>query len=85
MKQLTFGNLLKFINELKKEGMPLEEIYKLPIYIGNDDELNGIHCAWYTNLVDSNDTENEDNEYIVEMINERRGNIELDGKALLIS
>lgn len=85
MKQLTFGNVLKFINELKKEGIPLEEIYKLPIYIGNDDELNGIHCAWYTNIVDSNDTEDEDNEYIVEMINEDRCNIKLEGKALLIS
>ena len=85
MKQLTFGNVLKFINELKKEGMPLEEIYKLPIYIGNDDELNGIHCAWYTNIVDSNNTEDEDNEYIVEMINEDRCNIKLEGKALLIS
>ena len=85
MKQLTFGNVLKFINELKNEGMPLEEIYKLPIYIGNDDELNGIHCAWYTNIVDSNDTEDEDNEYLVEMINERRCNIKLEGKAILIS
>lgn len=86
MKQLTFGNVIKFINELKKEGMPLEEIYKLPIYIGDDDELNGIHCAWYTNLVDADDTEDEDNKYIVEMINERRGNIKLEsGKALLIS
>lgn len=85
MKQLTFGNLLKFINELKKQGMSMAEITRLPIYIGNDDELNGIHCAWFTNLVDSNDTEDEDNEYFVEMINERRGNIELKGKALLIS
>ena len=57
----------------------------MPIYLGDDDELNGIHCGWYTNLVDSNDTEDEDNMYTVEMINERRGNIELNGKAILIS
>ena len=85
MKQLTFGNVLKFINKLKEEGMPLEEIYKLPIYIGNDDELNGIHCAWYTDIVDSNDTEGEDNEYLVAMINEDHCNVKLEGKALVIS
>jgi hypothetical protein len=85
MGQLTFGNVLAFVNELKKQGMSMAEITRLPIYIGNDDELNGIHCAWYTNLVDSNDTEDEDNMYTVEMINERRCNIKLDGKAILIS
>jgi hypothetical protein len=85
MNQLTVGNILAFVKELKDGGMPLSEINKLPVYIGDDDELNGIHCAWYTNLVDSNDTEDEDNVYTVEMINERRNNIELDGKAILIS
>ena len=85
MDQLTFGNILAFVNELKKQGMSMTEICALPIYIGNDDELNGIHCAWFTNLVDSNNTEDEDNVYTVEMINERRCNIKLDGKAILIS
>lgn len=83
--QLTLGNILAFVKGLKDEGMSLKEINELPVYIGDDDELNGIHCAWYTNLVDSNDTEDEDNEYLVEMINERRGNIKLEGKALVIS
>ena len=43
MKQLTVGNLLAFIKQLKDEGMGLTEISNLPIYIGDDDELNGIH------------------------------------------
>ena len=85
MGQLTMGNILAFVNELKDGGMSLKEIHELPIYLGDDDELNGIHCGWYTNLVDSNNTEDEDNVYTVEMINERRGNIELNGKAILIS
>lgn len=85
MGQLTMGNILAIVKELKDGGMPLSEIYKLPIYLGDDDELNGIHCGWYTNLVDSNDTEDEDNVYTVEMINERRGNVKLNGKAILIS
>lgn len=85
MAQLTVGVILAMIKELKDNGMSLKEINELPIYIGDDDELNGIHCAWYSNLVDSENTEDEDNRYLVEMINERRGNIELDGKAILIS
>lgn len=84
--QLTLGHILTFVKGLKDEGMSLKEIHELPVYIGDDDELNGIHCAWYTNLVDADDTEDDDNVYTVEMINERRGNIKLEsGKALLIS
>ena len=84
MKQLTVGNVLAFIRQLVREGMSLEEIEKLPIYIGDDDELNGIHCAWYTNIVDS-ESDNEDTQYLVDLINERRCNLKLDGKAILIS
>jgi hypothetical protein len=82
MKQLKFGDIMAFAKQLQKEGMVLGEIYELPIYIGNDDELNGIHCAWYTNLVDTN---NKDDAKLVEMINEDRCNIEIKDKAILIS
>lgn len=85
MNQLTVGQILKFIAELQAAGMSTKEIAALPVYLGDDDELNGIHCGWYTNLVDANNTEDEDNVYTVELINERRGNIELKGKAILIS
>jgi len=85
MKQLTVGNILKFIAELQAAGMSIKEIAALPVYLG-DDELNGIHCGWYTNLVDADDTEDEDNVYTIELINERRGNYKLEkGKAILIS
>lgn len=82
MEQLTIENILAFCAELRKQGMTMEEIKALPIYLGNDDELNGIHCGWYTNLVD---IDNEEDEDLVELINEDRHNIELKGKAILIS
>ena len=86
MEQLTLGDILRFVKELKDDGMSLKEIYDLPIYLGDDDELNGIHCGWYTNLVDADDTEDEDNVYTVDLINENRCNIKLEkGKAILIS
>lgn len=80
--QLTINHILTFCAELRKQGMTMEEIKALPIYLGNDDELNGIHCGWYTNLVDINNPEDAD---LVELINEDRCNIELKGKAILIS
>lgn len=82
MKQLTMGQVLAVVKEYKKAGMTQKEIDKLPIYIGDDDELNGIHCAWYAQIVDPT---NEDDADFVEMINERRGNYEIKGKAILIS
>lgn len=82
MKQLTVGDILRYMADLEKRGMSKKEILALPIYIGDDDELNGIHCGWYTNLVDKN---NPDDVYLVELINESSGNFELKDKALLIS
>jgi hypothetical protein len=86
MGQLTMGDILNFAKELKANGMTDKEIKSLPIYLGDDDELNGIHCGWYTNLVDADDTEDESSMGFVELINERRGNHKLEtGKAILIS
>ena len=82
MGQLTLGQLLDFAVQLRREGMTLEEFRALPVYLGNDDELNGIHCGWYTNVVDPSNPEDAD---LVEMINEDRCNIEIKGKAILIS
>ncbi len=82
MEQLTLGDILKFVGVLKKSGMNTTEIAALPIYLGNDDELNGIHCGWYTNLVDVNNEEDAD---LVQMINEDGHNFEIKDKALLIS
>lgn len=54
----------------------------MPIYIGDDDELNGIHTAWYANIISG---DNKDDEYFIEMINNNRGNIKFSGKAILIT
>lgn len=82
MNQLTLGDILKFIAELQKAGMSTKEIVSLPVYLGRDDELNGIHTGWFTNLIDP---DNEDDADFIELINEDRCNVEFKGKAILIS
>lgn len=84
MKQLRVGDILKCVKELQDKGMTIGEVAALPVYIGDDDELNGIHCAWYTQMIDSNNQEGDDQEFAV-IINENRNNIKLDGRAILIS
>lgn len=83
MKQLTMGTLLQLVKELKESGMSAKEISNLKIYIGDDDELNGIHSAWYSQLLDPNDAEDEG---FVDLINENHNNNKLlNEKAILIS
>lgn len=84
MTQLKVKDLTNLIIKLKNGGMTLNEINELPIYIGNDDELNGIHTAWFVEKVDKN-TDDEDEQYLVNMINEDCHNAELKGKGILIS
>jgi hypothetical protein len=84
MEQLKLGDLMDFVGTLLQQGMSMAKVRALPIYIGDDDELNGIHCAWYMNVVDANN-DDENTQYVVEMINEDRGNFEITGKAILIS
>lgn len=82
MKQLTLGVIMGVINDLKNSGMSLKEIKDMQVYIGNDDELNGIHTAWYVNILDQNEKDDKD---FVEMINEDHHNIAMKGKSILIS
>lgn len=82
MNQLTMGTILQVVSNLQKEGMTIKEISELPVYIGNDDELNGIHTAWYVQPIDPNNEEDAD---FVELINEDRCNIAIEGKSILIS
>lgn len=79
MEQLKLGEILDFAKALKEGGMTDKEIKSLPVYIGDDDELNGIHCAWSTSIVDADDKD-EDVIYVVEMINDLE-----NSKAILIS
>lgn len=82
MNQLKLGTIMYLIDELAKSGMTAKEIAALPIYIGRDDELNGIHTARYGQVIDST---SEDDADFIELINEDHCNIPLDGKAILIS
>lgn len=84
MDQLTINDILALCARLRGTGMTMEEIKALPIYLGDDDELNGIHTGWALDFVDANDTD-EDNMYLVKMINEDSCNIKLNGKAVVIS
>ena len=82
MKQLTLKAIMEVISQLKNDGYSAKEIAEMPIYIGRDDELNGIHTAWYANIIKD---DNEDDQYFIEMINEDCCNIKFSGKAILIS
>ena len=83
MKQLKVKDIFVLIRDLKKAGMTTEEIADMPIYIGDDDELNGIHTAWDVGIFDP---ECEDDADIVYLINESYGrNIEATSKSILIA
>ena len=81
MEQLTIGDLKAYIEELESNGYDLNTI---PVYLGDDDELNGIHNGWCITLLDKKDL-SEDTQYFIEMINEDYGNTELKGVGILIS
>ena len=81
MSQLTLKNIYDLANKLLENG---EDLSQYPIYIGDDDELNGIHCGWYTNILDVNDKE-ESNQDLINMINEDYHCTELKNKGILIS
>lgn len=80
MEQLTAQDLMSLLKQLQNQG---EDLSKMPVYIADDEECNGIHCAWFVQEVNPN---REDDEWIVEMIDERRGNLPLKGnKGIFIS
>lgn len=84
MKQLVVKDIFDCVNRLQKSGMNFNDIMELPIYLGNDDELNGIHNGWYCQAIDSNNAD-EDTQYILEMIEEDYATTTLNGKGILIS
>lgn len=81
MEQLTMQDIVNLAIELKRNGLDLA---KVPVYLGNDDELNGIHNGWYCELIDSED-KSEDNQYLIDLINEDCHTTKLKGKGILIS
>ena len=82
MKQLTLNEIMMLIGELRNQGYSSKEIAEMPVYIGDDDELNGIHTAWYAEQINPDD---ENYKWMVEMINENHCKIKITGKAILIS
>lgn len=81
MEQLKIKDITNLIVRLKNEGMNLDEINELPIYLGNDDELNGVHNGWYCELISSEDEDDS----VLQLINEDSCTTDLKGKAILIS
>lgn len=81
MKQLTIGDILMLVSDLKiTTDLTDKEINELPVYIGDDDELNGIHTAWDCEFI----SDDEINEEFIELVNMNCTNIEFSGKAVLI-
>ena len=79
-EQLTMEKNLNVALAMKQKGIDLS---KIKVFLGNDDELNGIHNAWYCELVEN---DGEENNCIVELINENIGNnVEENEKFILIS
>lgn len=79
--QLTMESILEVALKLKEQGLDLS---KIRVFLGNDDELNGVHNAWYCELVE-NDGE-EENTMIVDLINENIGSsVKENEKFILIS
>lgn len=81
MAQLKLGEILDLVQQLKQSGMSLKQIKDLPIYIGDDEELNGIHNAYFCETMDA------ENKLELEVFNDLIDNCgtELKGKAILIS
>ena len=80
-EQLTMEEILNVALAMKQKGIDLS---KIRVFLGNDDELNGVHNAWFCELVE-NDGE-EENNCIVDLINENIGNnVEENEKFILIS
>jgi hypothetical protein len=85
MDQLTVRDLIYMLEEIRKDQeMTKNELLALPIYLGRDDELNGIHTGWCVDILDTALT-NPNDKYLIEMINEDRTNVPIKGKAILIS
>jgi hypothetical protein len=83
-KQLTLQDMVNIYLELRRRGMSEEKALNLPIYIGNDDELNGIHTAWFAETINAK-SKDEGEQYLVSMINDYGCNNKLKGLGVLIS
>lgn len=81
MKQLTMQDLKVFIEELESNNYDLSTI---PLYLSNDDELNGVHNAFDFYLLDKVDL-CEDTQYLIELINQDYATTDFKDIGVLIS
>lgn len=80
MRQLIIGELMRDIEKIKaSEGLTDEQIKNMPIYLGDDEELNGVHDAMFCDYI------SEANEDYLELIEDNCTNSKFEGRALLIS
>lgn len=81
-KQLKVRDLAALVQEVK-ERYP-KNWMDIPVYIGDDEEMNGIHTAWYHDVIGTTDDGND--KTFRELISEGN-NVELPDKqpAVLIS
>lgn len=83
MDNLTVGDILMKVKKLKKEkGLTDKQISEIPVFIGDDDELNGIHTAWYAQGIEKSSP--DDTEFF-SIIGDSSGNIEPANLSFLIS
>lgn len=83
MEQLKVKHILQAVVSLQADGkLTDEEIMEMPVYLGDDDELNGVHCAWGCDVVSNNDPESA---WLIELINDCAGNKPFKKAAFLIS
>lgn len=79
--RLKLGHIFALVSRLKEEGMEMKDILELPVYIGDDDELNGIHNAFTIQKISP---ENPSDSYYFELIDERTANISAENQSILI-
>lgn len=81
MNQLTVRDLEKMVNRVKG----LKNYQDIPVFLGDDDELNGIHYGWYIEVIRAN-VKDLDTKYTNDLVkNALPINKELPTKYILIS
>lgn len=54
MSPLNMGDILDLVKELKKK-YTLAEIREMRVYLGDDEELNGVHAGYFVERLDKKD------------------------------
>jgi hypothetical protein len=72
-------DVYKLCEKLKANGHNLKDI---KVYLGNDDELNGIHAAWCIDTLSPNCLGHK---YMIDLINEDSNNPKVTDLSVLLS